>query len=610
MKRFLVLIFTFFLGLALLTDSAFSAPRSESYRSAATAGMVKSEYDRLSDNPAYVGMKLNYLEYNNSITKGKTNIFTVADGLNDDGRFIAGGIGDPGFGFIGGIGGYVELGINTNPYNCSYNTGAVGPNNLQINFGGQYEGSAEGSAVYYDDTIGGDEYDQAEVLTAKEEYYNKDSHANAKIAAGGIQVGDMTFGASFERNTDSLNGASTGETTRKGGYSYTQEDIIQDLLLYSESRSFDQSYTVSPVNYLLTLGGVIPIGGFIEVIEAMVMVNYLQNEIKEDNSEKSVTNDPGVLRTTNPGNSLDGDAMIYDSQKQDGLQYGLGVLTREKLFGFNASTFVYWISGGLTPNKERTTVYKDYNTADNYSYYYPGNPGVVDSGSVTGTYKYSGGGISANTIIAGITLRKNFTESLAGGVGFSYTIYMSENKYTRKAVYKESYVVNDGDGVADNNDYTETLSGSYTDKFTDTETTQVFTMPIGFEYQATPTLCWRMGVIHTTMLTKTSSKWERGKVRDLYDDYDYADIPGNETDSDDAAVDGHSSSESVGSFVYDTTERSRMEKRTYNTQNNDYFFGIGYSVEKCVQIDVLLTSNDEFAVDAGYISMSATYVVQ
>ena len=117
-------------------------------------------------------------------------------------------------------------------------------------------------------------------------------------------------------------------------------------------------------------------------------------------------------------------------------------------------------------------------------------------------------------------------------------------------------------------------------------------------------------MIHTTMLTKTSSKWERGKVKDLYDDYDYADIPGNEPDSDDAAVDGHSSSESVGSFVYDTTERSRMEKRTYNTQSNDYFFGIGYSVEKCVQIDVLLTSNDEFAVDAGYISMSATYVVQ
>ncbi|MCU0821481.1 MAG: hypothetical protein MUC95_03280, partial [Spirochaetes bacterium] len=115
MKRYLFLGFIIFLGLALISDQVNARPRVSSYRNAATAGMFKAEYDRLYDNPAYVGAKIGYPEYQSSITKEKDQLYTTIDNLTTDGRFLLGGIGNPGLGFVGGIGGYVELGMKTTP---------------------------------------------------------------------------------------------------------------------------------------------------------------------------------------------------------------------------------------------------------------------------------------------------------------------------------------------------------------------------------------------------------------------------------------------------------------------------------------------------------------
>lgn len=609
MKRFLIFGFILFLGLVWLADPGFSAPRTESYRSEATAGMFRTEFDRLSDNPAYVGAKLDYKEYENSITKEKTNIFTMADSLNDNGRFIAGGIGDPGLGFLGGIGGLIEIGLQTSPQSLYYDTGIIG--NTQVDFNYDYDGKAELNDVYYNDTDGDGEFDEREVLSAEEERYNEDDHLNVKLAAGGAQFGSMTFGVSFERNTDMYgSSSSTGETIRKGGHTYIQENIVDDTLLSKETRSFDQTRTVLPVNYLLTLGAIIPMGGFIETIDAELMINYLQLEIDEDNKDKRVVTDPGIEKVTYTGNSLDWDAVISDNEKRDGLQYGLKVKTREKLFGFDAVTYISWLAGGLTPNKDRKTVYQDYDTGENYDHDYPGNSLEDLRQSEKGTYKYSGDGIAANEIEAGIILRKNITENLLGGIGFAYWFYSSTNEYTRKTVYKQVHVENDGDGVDDGNDYTMETTGSYTDKFTDTEVINAFVVPIGLEYQATPTLCWRIGVVHVTAITNTASKWERGNIRERWEDYDYADVPGNETDSDGPAS-TTSDDLNIGSFEYNTEERSGKETKVNYSQENSYYFGIGYAVENCVQLDVILTgSSDRFEIDAGDISMSATYVIQ
>jgi hypothetical protein len=193
MKRCLTLILALAIGLIWLAEPARSVPRTDSLRSQATAGMFKHEYDRLADNPAYVGTALTYLDYEGSITKGKDQLFTTTDGLNTDGRFLIGGMGNFGF---GGIGGYVELGTQTTPYNLrmspSYSYTSVNLTSM--------EGNGEATDVYLGGP--GTYYDERETMYAEEERSNTDDHLNAKLAVGGIGVAGLTLGARFERNTD------------------------------------------------------------------------------------------------------------------------------------------------------------------------------------------------------------------------------------------------------------------------------------------------------------------------------------------------------------------------------------------------------------------------
>ncbi len=601
MKKHFTLFLLLTLGICLFAVSESTAlPREDSYRKTATAGLFKSEYDRLSENPAYVGAKLNFIDFTNSATKEKTNIFSTMDGLNTDNRFLLGGITNLGF---GGIGGFVELGYQKNPDQIS----------LSRNYGNTsvdlttYEGTSEDSDVYLAES--GGSYSSKETLFAKDERYTEDDHLNAHLAVGGINAGPVILGFSFSRDTDNLDGSSTGITTGEGSFSYTKTRLTDGFTEYSRSGAYNNERKVEPVNYFFTMGMLMPMGGILEDLECQLYANYLQYSMTEDNSGSENMSYPGGYSISYNGNWYDTDRIVKDEEKRDGFQYGIRLETREKILGWSAETYLKWLNGGLTPNKERTTIYRD--GSDNYSYSYSGNSSHLNSRIEEGKVTYSGDGISQNEYEAGIMLRKALSKDMLFGWGLVYNLKISENKYSKTTSYRRVDTVDDGDGVAESTDYTRTRTGSYTDEITDSEMTNTFTIPIGFEYRATPTLSWRIGVIHITQIKTTESKSERKSTSDLYDDYDRADIAGNETNDD--AIAGSTVSSTIGGYTFDTTARNSREYQSENIQNNLFYFGIGYTIDMKVQVDVLLQSaytTDYNRFSTGSVYLSATYLMQ
>ncbi len=608
MKRFVVLIFTLLVGLAFLADSADARPRDYSYRSAATAGMYKAEYDRLYDNPAYVGAKIKYPEYQSSITKEKNQLYTTIDNLNTDGRFLLGGIGDPGLGFIGGIGGYVELGMQTTPQYVG-NTYTEGLTSVTIDG----DGAEEGSSVYVEDNTGDDIYDVRETLKANEESYWTDNHINALVAVGGIDLGGFVIGASLERNTDDMVfGDNTGELSHKGGYSYTNERLSDGHITDREKGSFDNKITAEPQNYLLTIGGMMDskgmAGGLIDTIEAMLAVNYLHYESKEDNSGKVTDTDPGneTLTYSYPWTTgASGEANLKsDEIAGDAWQLGVKLQARQEIGTWASTIYLMWMMGGLSPNQDRKMVYL-YSEAETY----PNLAEYENSRKQTGTEKYSGDGLTENNFQVGWLLRKK-KENLLMGIGIIYSLSSTEDKYTVKSRYSDVERNNDGDGVVDAADFTLTRTGAVTDKHTDSELEHSASIPMGLEYQATPTLCWRIGAVHTTSVRYVENKRKRTDASAVYYDEDYENIPGDETTNDGIDNASTTTDYTVGSYNFNTEDRSDRNYRKYSTQSNTYYFGLGYTIEDPLQIDVLMTSgsNGSFVIQDMSWDISVTYI--
>ena len=110
MKRFLVILIG---GLVCAGGTLFAAPAVSSLRSSYTAGMFLAEYDRLMGTPSHLGVSLDYLEYADSITAMKTNVYTNYTRMDTtNGQFTLGASGNLG-GLWGGAlaqGGYLHAG--------------------------------------------------------------------------------------------------------------------------------------------------------------------------------------------------------------------------------------------------------------------------------------------------------------------------------------------------------------------------------------------------------------------------------------------------------------------------------------------------------------------
>ncbi len=610
MKKCLILLFTLTIAFIWLAGPVASRPRQESYRSEATAGFFKAEYDRLSDNPAYVGAKLDTLDFDNSITKEKNNLYTTLDNLSPDGRFLLGGIGNPGLPVIGGIGGYIELGLQTNPQNLYWNPNAPGGNLDNVVLSGS--GTQEAGHVHNLDSTGGtnDEYDLRETLDANEERYRTENYINAKVAVGGIKFGGLILGASFERNTDDMFFNNTpGEITDKGGYTYVSDRLTDGFVDLTETASFDNTTIISPVNYILKAGLIMEIGALFKEIEAVLTLGYLNYEYTENNDGSTINTETGNdiqinnMPVKNGSSGLNN--LESDEYKTSALQIGVDVQALLELFGWEATALIAWETGGLSQNEDRTQVYKNH-----MSTLFPNLATYEQWVDETGTIKYEGDGLSRNEFTIGLLMRKK-KENLLLGYGIAVSMEMSEDKYSLTNDYRRVTRANDGDGLVEASDLYSYRTGSYTDDHTDSTLEYNFIIPIGLEYQATPTLCWRAGAVHITSITTQERKRTRGSVSDLYDDFDRDDISGNEDTNDGIVNTSTTPSANIGgNYSFQTEDRgSRSYEKTY-TQANIYFLGLGYTIEDPLQVDVLMTggSGNSFQIEDMAWDISITYI--
>lgn len=598
MKKYLVIPLTLIFS-ALLYLTAFAFPRSTSYRDQTTAGFFKNNYDRISDNPAYVGASLKIFDYTRvkesggeKEQKSTTDLYTTLDGLNTDGRFLLGGLGS--FGSIG-IGGYAELGLNESPQALSYSSSITNPTFGTSAASLSGLGSGEASDVIYYGAGTNAPYSGLLTTKVKEENNLIQNNLNFRLALGGLDLGIMTLGLAFERNTDGTN-----KTINTGEYQGSALRLADNFFENTNSGARDYKTKNNIVNNLVTLGMVVPMGGFLQTVELMLTYNMIQNKQSTNNRDQTTAVATGVdTYTTNTENISKND--------QGGNQLGVTLVTREQVAGWNLQTYVSFDRGGTNPYKDSTSTYEN---GSNTSYFNDTNR--INSSSVTSTTKTSGDGRSRSLIGAGLLSRKEVAKGLLVGFGVTYLQESTKNEYSRINEATAVTRLDDGDGIDENTDYTLVRSGSYEEGITVKTKSHTVTIPIGIEFQATPTLTWRLGAIHTTSYTSTSTNTKFNTLSALYDDYDYADVAGNETDSD-ARVNPSAGSGStiVGAINFDPSDRDNVQRSVSRTMTNSFYLGLGYLMQNKIQLDLMLqaTSNSEI-FSAASVYASATYMIE
>ncbi len=567
------------LAVFAFSSSLFALSSQSSYRSGATAGMFKQEYDRLYDNPAYIGAKLDgktYIEYDKSITKEKTNIYTGLNGYNSNNRYLLGGSSSMGsFGIAGGL----ELGYNNSPNPITVNETVSGVNAYNTGYGKV----SAGDTWYNDLTPTDGIWDNRETLTAKREDNTEESIINGILGLGGLNVGGMTLGVSFYKISD---GSSVNKASRN--YQYSDYNLLRDFynskINYSANTKDEYNYT----DYVMNLGVIIPVGSM--PVEGIFTFELNTSEEKHFSANATTTEtNETVISTSGTTNN---DSTI----NSDGYTLALTLQTHLELMTFMAQPYFKWEMGGTSPYKDGTARDGSSSSAVQLT-----NAEYVNNFNSTNTYKYTGDGIQKNSFTLGSNFRKPLTSDLLVGFGVSYRYLMSYNKYKTKFSHVAVTRSNDGNGVVDASDYTLTNTSGYTDT-TETEITDHrIQLPIGVEYAATPTLTFRLGYMFTADFSFTDIKSKRSDIQASWNDYDFDMIPGNETNG--PAIDALAVSGAYSSS-------SNTESREYNYMYNVYSFGIGYSLSDRVQLDLLFsgTGGNFNEIDSAAVMTSATFV--
>ncbi len=561
-----------------LEVSALTLNTDGSYRSQATGGLFKQEVDRIYDNPAYIGAKLDgnvYLEYEKSMTKEKTNVYTGLAGYNGDNRYLLGCSSRMGDRY--GLAGLLEVGINETPQYFSSNLN-VPPFNVTITG----TGKAESIQASYTDTNSDQIFDHKVSLSASREYYTEENIVNGIFGLGGYALGGMTVGFSFERNVDGS--FDTYGASINPSYVYTATNLLNGFVSSSIDHKEAAKNSTDIVNYIARLGAVIPMGGM--PLEGILTVAL-------NDRETSTTRSIDETRVTG-GLSTDYSSSGTDSTiSDDGYTLGLQLQTRTEFMNFKAQPYFSWTLGGNSPNES------GHNTTNGYTEsVLTGNSEYVSRSTTTNTTTYDGDGITRNVLALGSNFRKYLAEDLLLGLGAEYQFTRSSNKYKGSYTARTVAVFNNGNGLVDLSDYTRTTTESYRDSYEDKVTGHVFQLPIGLEYAATPTLSFRLGYMFTALFDKTDSRRNRSNLNASYWDYDYDAIPGNETTYDSLA-----STTATTAAASHTVEKNRDMVNTYSA-------GVGYNLADKVQLDLTFMSgwgnyND---LNTLMIMTSATFV--
>jgi len=566
------------MGGVLFALFAFSVNLSaQSYRNLTTGGMFKEEIDRISDNPAYIGAKLDgkiYIEYEKSITKEKTNIYTGMNGINDNNSYLLGGSTRMN---SFGIAGLLELGLNTTPN--AINSTDISVNNTEVVFSSARYGKDEGNNTYYADTDGDDIFDSKESLNASKKDYTKDKYFNGIIGLGGFNAGGMTLGFSIDATP-----VSSSVTEENYTYDYSRTNLLNSLVDMTQNQDYKGKVSEETTDYTLKLGVIMPMGE--NPLEAVLMFSLNSYE-NLDNNGTSTTTVNNSVAAQNINSSA------KDTSKGNGYTFGLLLQTRMNLADFNAQPYI---------QVSRTSMSND-NTGDDYSTSYTENLDAVNTGAVdrSSTYdgsKIKGKGFSETSFTIGSNFRKALTTDLLVGFGAQYTFVMSKNKYKDNYSYRQftEIVQNDGDIIGD---YTRLITSSFADTTEEKVTMHNVVLPIGIEYTTIPALTLRLGYIFRGTASLTDLNVKRSDVVAQYTDYDYANVPGNETNSDTLVN-------------TDSEDLSVHRSQEVFTMTNTYTVGFGYSLAERVQLDLAFgatgSSSDFNEIDSASFLVSATFV--
>lgn len=186
------------------------------------------------------------------------------------------------------------------------------------------------------------------------------------------------------------------------------------------------------------------------------------------------------------------------------------------------------------------------------------------------TFTYYAGDGNTRTISAGTKHLWKINKRFNFGIGALFSTQKISDSTTAREMITEVEVYDDDDGVADIDDYTQTVWRSETWMTKTTGTTKNFVFPVGVEfYVVNPALALRLGATYTLGFNDYTTVRQMIEYEPERTRIEYGDGSISESMDDPGYSGGYS------------------ETQTETVSNTHYVFGLGWRVNKNLQIDLM-----------------------
>ena len=529
MKYVLFLVITVSLSFAFI-------PWSFRYQS--TADLFEDDYDLLFD-PARIseieGSRV-YTSLSNFVT-GTENLFS-----NNGMPFIL-------------IGGSTDL-VYPNPgfvYDLSSRktglfTGLLDP------YGNFLYGEGEVTDITWNDDDDNGVYDRRTIETEQRTAYSKNNEADYFIAIG-AKRNNLRWGLGFMRNEY---GNTYTNPVNNFNYEYTEEDLTSAsyTLIQRASSTGNSIYSVTSNNLILSvwldrdnwsLGLKTGYGMFSWGNEEIIFADSVIYTYPEDSLSGDYTN-ADILDSLNAPQSGSRIpvylTLFYNYNENAQGRFYLGFSTESHKYSDDALGYYA---------KTRENIYDEFTR--NYDT----------------TYTYYSGSGNTKTITAGTKHLWKINPRFNFGIGVLFTTASITDSTAYNDVVTSVEVYDDNDGqTIDPDDYIQTIWSSETWMTRSTGSVKSLTFPVGVEFFVlNPSLCLRLGAVHTLTFTDITTVHQMIQFEPERTRIEYGDGTVNETMEDPGYSSGYE------------------ETQTETTPGTDYVFGLGWQVNKNLQIDLM-----------------------
>jgi hypothetical protein len=520
------------IAIALMLSLSFGLV-TESFRYQSTARLWEDDYDLLFDPariPEIEGSRLwtslaNFVTGNEELFSNGSVPFFLIGGTKNFGKYYPGMVFD-----LSSDKDALDTGLNDPMGNDIYGEGQV----TTIN--------------WLDDTLG--VYRARTVETEVRQAFDKTSNQDLYVGVG-TDLNSLRVGLGFMRNT-----MSSTYTSPSNNFTYNDyyEDIDNDSLGYQDTMhsAGDDIYKATENEIILSgwydkerysLGMDVRYRMLSWSNEAVILGDsayYSHAEDKTDDYTEAARIDSTMEPESGSRISLNLKA-FYDYNDYAQGRYYLGFYTQSVDYGSDAMDY-FW--------EAKREIYADnvYDTATTITYY--------------------DGGRSTMGFRVGTKQLFNVTDRFRFAFGFFWNMMSYDDSVSARdtSVTVEVY---DETSMGDTLDYTYTEWGSETWSEIRSGSANVFTIPVGVEFNITEPFCFRMGAIHT--ITKNDvttdyvlSDWEPSRTRTEYFDTTTYSYEGPTTKPD---------------------NYQEIDNETIPATN--YYYGIGWRVTNNLQLDFM-----------------------